>query len=449
MSAATIWRRGWFLALLISALVFAVVAWFAFEPGPLAFAKGHRVALSAYRAGDPTGVPPELATAGIITRGKYLADAAGCAACHTTAGGKRFAGGNAFASPFGTIFSPNITRDKRTGIGQWTDAQFLRAVHDGVRPNGERLYPAFPYTSFTYLTDADVLAIKAYIFSEPAVRNVAPRTVLRFPFSERRVMVVWTSLYNPAHRFKPNADRSEQWNRGAYIAEALAHCGECHTPRNFAEALDNRRKFSGAITEGWRAFNITSDRLGGIGSWNDATLAEYLTTGHADAHGTAAGPMAEAVDQGLSHLTSDDTRALVAYLRTIPAIASRRFSRPRTTAAPAFPKHDVARVTGLGRRTYQEACASCHGWSGKGVMTPLATLTGAEAVNDPTGVNVAKAVLVGVRRPRFGTQAFMPSFADAYSDTEIAAVVNYVNARFGAPSHVSSAIIASLRKKKD
>lgn len=437
-------QRGWVLAIAIG-IALALSCWLLFQPGPLDFVNGRRVTLSAYRTGNPTGVPAQLASAGVIDRGRYLADAAGCAACHTTADGKLFAGGNAFVSPFGTIYSPNITRDKETGIGSWTDSQFLRALHDGVRPDGGRLYPAFPYTSFTYLTDADALAIKAFIFSVPAAHNVVPRTALRFPFSERRLMAMWAFLYNPSRRFRPVADRSLQWNRGAYIAEGLAHCGECHTPRNLVEALDNRSKFAGAVTEGWRAFNITGDRVAGIGSWSDAALAQYLTTGHAAMHGTAAGPMAEAVDQGLSRLTNGDIQALITYLRTIPAIANRGLPPRRTRTASTFPKRDST-CMGLGRRVYQEACASCHGWSGRGELTPLATLTGAEAVNDRTGVNVASVVLFGVNRARLGTRAFMPSFSDAYSDAEIAALVNYVSTRFGRGSHMTSMIVASLRK---
>ena len=172
------------------------------------------------------------------------------------------------------IYAPNITRRSReTGIGNWTDADFLRAVHDGVRKDGQHLYPAFPYESYTQLADRDVLAIKAYLFSQPTAHAVTPANRLGFPFDQRWLMGLWSAVYNPDQRFQPHDDRSPAWNRGAYVAEALAHCGDCHTPRNLAQALDNRRKFGGTLTQGWRAYNITGDATSGLGGWSDAELA--------------------------------------------------------------------------------------------------------------------------------------------------------------------------------
>src|SRR6202043_1420413 len=257
--------------------------------------------------------------------------------CHTAPGGAAYAGGLAFPLPFGTLYSTNITPDKDTGIGSYSDQDFLDALRRGKRRDGAHLYPAMPFTSYTYITDADGLAIKAYLFSLPAVHATAPDDTLKFPYNQRWAMVFSSALFNANARFAPNTDRSAEWNRGAYIAEALAHCGECHTPRSLALALDNRKKFAGAVTAGWRAFNISSDKTTGIGAWRDQDLASYLATGHADGRGTASGPMGEAVDHRLSRLAPEDIRAVVAYLRTIPAIASPDL--PATLAAAASASH--------------------------------------------------------------------------------------------------------------
>ncbi len=172
-------------------------------------------------------------------------------------------------------------------------------MHRGIRRDGARLYPAMPYTSYTYMTDDDALAIKAYLFSLPAVHAAAPENTLKFPFNQRWAMMFWSAVFNPDTRFTPDTSKSPEWNRGAYLAEAMAHCGECHTPRNLAFALNNREKFAGAVTAGWRAFNISSDKATGVGGWRDDDLVSYLSIGHAPGHGTASGPMGEAVDHSL------------------------------------------------------------------------------------------------------------------------------------------------------
>ena len=221
-----------------------VFAWRTFSPGPLAFAGGSTVALADYHEANPTGVPADLAKADIVKRGEYLAKAADCMVCHTAPGDAEYAGGLAFPLPFGTLYSTNITADKNTGIGNYSDQDFLDAVQRGIRKDGARLYPAMPYTSYTFMTDADVLAIKAYLLSLPAVPRQNQRDTLQFPFNQRWSMIFWSLAFNPNTRFAPNTAKSAEWNRGAYIAEALAHCGDCHTPRNLAFALDNRRKFA-------------------------------------------------------------------------------------------------------------------------------------------------------------------------------------------------------------
>src|SRR5215470_4696383 len=288
-------RRAWLIAVAGIVLVAGVAGWLLLTPRALSFAGPGAMSLSAYRGPSPVGVPEELRSSDLVTRGRYLTEAADCEVCHTREGGQPFAGGLAFETPFGVLYSPNITADRETGIGAWSDADFLRAVHEGIARDGERLYPAFPYESYTLLADEDVLAIKAYLFSLPAAHTSPPANSLRFPFNQRWLMGIWSALYNPAQRFEPHENRSPEWNRGAYLVEALGHCGDCHTPRNLAQALDNRRKFAGAVVTGWRAYNITPEPISGIGSWSDDDLVGYLQSGHAVGHGSAGGPMGEEV----------------------------------------------------------------------------------------------------------------------------------------------------------
>jgi mono/diheme cytochrome c family protein len=431
----------------IVVVALAVGLWIIRGPGPLAFADGTKVTLADYHNGSPAGVPASLANADVVKRGEYLANAADCLVCHTTQGGKPYAGGLGFKLPFGTLYSTNITSDKETGIGNYSDQDFLNAVHRGVRRDGTRLYPAMPYTSYTYISDADALAIKAYLLSLPPVRATPPANTLSFPFNQRWAMMFWSALFNPDTRFAPDTSRSPEWNRGAYLAEALAHCGECHTPRNLAFALDNRRKFGGAITAGWRAFNISSDKSTGVGGWRDEDLVSYLSVGHATGHGSASGPMGEAVDHSFSRLAPEDIRAIVAYLRSVPPTTSADL--PASLAPPASASHkDGGTPDARGKMVFEGACVSCHGWTGESPVSTMATLTGAWAVNDPGATNVAQIVISGTKREIPDGALSMPAFGNAYSDDEIAAVANYVTARFGSKgSKLTGKDVAELRKQ--
>lgn len=428
----------------VALVVGAALAWYMFPPSAMAFAGGNPVELSAYKGPSPVGVPAELHDASLIERGKYLTQAADCQACHTTEGGVPYAGGRSFDTGFGILYSPNITADVETGIGSWSSADFKRAVHKGVAKDGSNLYPAFPYESYTAIADDDVEAIRAYLFSLAPIRVKQPANRMIFPANQRWLMAFWSFFYNPDKRFEPHTDRSEEWNRGAYLVEALAHCGDCHTPRNLGQALYNRSKFRGAVLEGWRAYNITQDRNSGIGAWSDQQIVAYLKTGHASDRGSAGGPMVEAVDISLSKLSVADTQAMVAYLRSIPAISTADLPAPKLESAS-----DVHGVMGgglepRGKKVFEGACVSCHGWSGQSLITPAATLIGARSVNDSTATNVAQAVLNGISRP--STSVSMPAFGRVYSDTEIAAVSNYVTARFGAlRSSLSASDVKKLR----
>jgi mono/diheme cytochrome c family protein len=444
-------RFGRILLILVAVLAVAalgVAGWFVTGARSLAFAGGPAVTLADWNGPPITGVPADFTSADPIARGQYLARAADCQSCHTAKGGQPFAGGLAFNLPFGSIYSPNITPDRETGIGGWTDAQFLGALHRGVDDQGQRLYPAMPYAAYALMTDADALAIKAYLFSLPPAHRANKANTLAFPFNQRPLMAVWGLLFNPDKRFAPHPDRSPQWNRGAYLSEAMAHCGDCHTPRSLAQALDNRQKYAGAVAAGWRAYNITGHRLSGVGTWTDAELTQYLSTGHAEGRGTAAGPMGEAVDLSLSHLTPSDISAMVAYLRTIPAISSADQPAPAVRPAPASHRLIVAEGSNpKGKRIFEGACASCHSWTGQGSLNDWATLTGDRAVNDPTATNVAQVVIWGSSPRGGGALTFMPAYGSAYSDDEIAAVANYVTARFGAkPSSVTPKQVGALRR---
>jgi mono/diheme cytochrome c family protein len=449
MSRAS-WRGTLVILVIIAVIALAALGRGIVFPGPLAFASGSAVTLADYHEADPTGVPADLKNADVVKRGEYLARAADCLVCHTEPGGAAFAGGLAIPLPFGTLYSTNITADKDAGIGNYSDQDFLNAVRRGIKPDGTRLYPAMPYTSYSYITDADALAIKAYLFSLPAVRKENRADTLAFPFNQRWSMIFWSFAFNEDRRFTPNSAQSAQWNRGAYLAEALAHCGECHTPRNLAFALDNRKKFAGALTAGWHAFNITSDKGSGVGAWSDDELFAYLASGHADGRGTAAGPMGEAVDQSFSRMSPDDIRALVAFVRSVPAVATSDSPAAIAPPAPASPKEPsqpgAETADARGKRVFEGACANCHDWTGVSAISPFATISGTRAVNDPTATNVAQIVISGTMRHTPDGVISMPAFGAAYSDAEIAAVTNYVTARFGsAASSVTEKDVAALR----
>ncbi len=439
-------RRVLIALVVIGLIGLGAVGWIVLGPGPLDFAGGGRVPLGDFKGSDPTGVPAGLRQAGLVERGEYLTRAADCEACHTVKGGEAFTGGLAFNLPLGTLYSPNITPDKQTGIGNWSDADFLNALHKGVAPDGMRLYPAFPYAAYTMISDADGLAIKAFLFSLPARHVTTPVNTLAFPFNQRWLMAFWSAFFNSDRRFEPTPSQSPQWNRGAYLAEALAHCGDCHTPRNLMQALDNRKKFSGAVAAGWKAYNITQDKQSGIGGWSDDALAGFLSTGHATGYGTASGPMGEAVDKSLMHLAPEDIKALVAYLRTIPAMADPDLPAPKT--APASPASNTVEADAHGKAIFAGACAGCHDWTGESPVLSYATFTGSRSINDPSARNVAQAIVWGVTRQSAGGSVDMPSFGHAYSDSEIAAVANYVTARFGAaPSAITAQQVAKLRQQ--
>lgn len=421
-------------------------------------------ASSAARAAGPSGGSDAAATGGagddfaddLVKRGEYLARAGDCMACHTADKSRPFAGGLPIGTPFGTLYTPNITPDPETGIGRWTDAEFLRAMQEGVGKQGEHLYPAFPYTEYTRVAERDLLAIRAYLNSLAPIRYTPPRNELSFPFNQRWLMFFWKLFNFHEGRFVPDPKQSPQWNRGAYLVEGLAHCEECHTPRNFMQGLESSDRFSGAVQAGWRAFNITPDKAGGIGNWSDEDIQHYLATGVAPGRANAAGPMADVVMDSTQYLTSDDLRSIGLYLRSLPPVSG---GQTRARDQWGQPADDVKRLRGAqvkgvdGAQLFVANCASCHNWTGQGIggTAPLAypSLIHNSAVGSPDADNLAMVILHGVNRQTKEAAVMMPGFGDELNDEQIAAVANYVTQHFGNPkATVTAQDIATLRKRQ-
>jgi len=404
--------------------------------GALALAAG--LAHGALAADAVASVAPN---ADQIKRGEYLAKAADCIACHTVDPAKPFAGGYPLATPFGTIYGPNITADKETGIGDWSDDQFVRALHEGIDDEGQHLYPAFPYASFTKLSRDDVLAIKAYLFSLPPIQQKTPENNLPFPFSQRWLMAGWNLFNFTRGEMKADSAKSPEWNRGNYLVNGLAHCQECHTPRNLTMGLDLKRSFGGAQLGGWTAFNISSDAVSGVGGWKDEELVQYLKTGVVAGKASAAGGMAEAIEHSLQYLSDDDLKAIVTYLRSVPAVSDAADKKPRY--AWGQPADDDAEIRGIaavsvssnasgGAELFSGNCASCHSASGSGVVGgyyPSLFNNSVVGARDPG--NLLMVILNGVQRRGAKEETFMPGFADHLNDGQIALLANYVVKQYG------------------
>ncbi len=367
-----------------------------------------------------------------VKRGEYLTLAGDCASCHTAPGGESFAGGMYMPTPFGEISVPNITPDRDTGIGAWSEDDFYRALHEGIGRHGEYLYPVFPFPWYTHVTREDAAAIRAYLFSLPPVNK--PRAPLRlsWPASIRESLAAWrTAFFRPAA--VPAPDRgSPQLNRGAYLVEGLGHCGECHNQHNVAGASRWSGTLEGGQIEGWYAPNLTSDKSEGIGAWSTQEIAKFLKTGQSPHAGVVLGPMQEVVERSLSHLDGSDLLAIAAYLKATP---------PRETYAnrsvPTF------RVAEGG--TYLSYCASCHGVSGQGVKGQIPALAGNGAINAGGPENAIRVVLGGL--PAGRGLAPMPAVGATMTDLQVAEAINYVRNSFGnaAPANAVPGLVAQLR----
>jgi mono/diheme cytochrome c family protein len=393
------------------------------------------------------------ASAELVKRGEYLARAGDCFGCHTADKSRPFAGGLPIATPFGTIYTPNITPDADTGIGRWSDADFLRALHEGIGKGGEHLYPAFPYPEYTKVTGQDVLAIRAYLNAVVPVHYTPPRNDLSFPFNQRWLMVFWNLFNFTEGRFVPDPKQSAQWNRGAYLAEGLAHCEECHTPRNFLQGLKTSNRFSGATQAGWHAFNITPDKTSGIGNWSDEALTGYLSTGVAQGRANAAGPMAAVVASSTQYLSDGDLRSIGVYLRALPPVAG---GEKRSRDQWGQPADEVTRLRGAaitgvnGAQLFVANCAACHDWTGQGVgaSAPGAypSLIHNSVVGASDAGNLAMVILHGVERTTKQADVLMPEFGSQLSDDQVAVISNYVTRQFGNPqSTITVGQVAKLR----
>lgn len=397
-----------------------------------------------------------LAASQIVSKGEYVALAADCAACHTSKGGAAFAGGYSIQSPMGVIWATNITPSKQFGIGNYTEAQFARAIRQGVTPDGHRLYPAMPYTSYAMMTDEDTAALYQYFMTQvKPVEVVSKQTRLPFPFNVRTAMAGWDAIYATGKPFSPDAGKSPEYNRGNYLVNGLAHCTACHTARTLFMAEDIGRPLGGGSVGAWFAPNISADKAGGIGGWRDEDLYAYLKTGHVMGKAQAAGPMAEAVENSLQYLTDVDLRAIVTYLKQAPAVTGTE-ARPRDTVGQIAMDEFALRGNAVknvdpGWKVYTGTCAACHGAQGEGTASypPLFhnTTTGAGRPD-----NLIATILYGVHRTVGGKAIAMPGFGPAasfnerLSDQQVADVSNYVLKNFGqAKPDATAESVAELR----
>lgn len=369
--------------------------------------------------------------AALVARGAELAAIGNCRSCHTRPGGMPYAGGLALSTPFGTIYSTNITPDADTGIGRWTSEEFLRAMHEGVDRGGRQLYPAFPYDHFARVADGDVAALYAFLMTRDPVAVKPPENRLRFPVGFRPAVAFWKALFFEPGVYRPDPQRSAVWNRGAYLVEGLAHCGACHTPRNALGAEDKRRDLGGGEQEQWHASALDETSPAPI-AWSEDALYEYLRSGREQRHGTAAGPMAP-VARNLAEAAPEDVRAIAVYVSMrMRGSATGTDVRAEAVLASARQRELAAasRATGGrddGATVFAGACASCHGAAPASVAQPVA-LGLTTSLNAPDPGNALHIVLEGLW-PEAGAQGpIMPGFAGELTDAQVAALVDYLRA---------------------
>jgi mono/diheme cytochrome c family protein len=385
-------------------------------------------------------VSKSLPNAAQVERGRYIVVAGDCVSCHTREGGQTLAGGLGMNTPFGTIYTPNLTSDRATGIGNWTPDQFYGAMHKGVDDQGAPLYPAFPYSYFTHISRADSDALLAYLQTTPAVNYTAPANRLIFPLNFRFMVNGWNLLFFKPNDFVADGSKSAQWNRGAYLVNGAGHCAQCHTPTNFLGANDAKKPFHGGALDNWVAPDLTANTRTGLGAWSSADIVEYLKTGR-NGHAQAGGPMAEVVSYSTSLMTDADLAAVAAYLKDLPA-----------SPAPNLPTPDAGAMK-RGEAVYSDACASCHLEKGVGQARYFPPLAGDAVVQQADPAGLAHLILAGVRTAPTTTRPSplsMPSFAWKLSDQEIADVSTYIRNSWGnhaAP--VSASQAAKMRKALD
>jgi nicotinate dehydrogenase subunit B len=395
-----------------------------------AAAIGIGAAVLPWRAIAPIARPDaSVYSAATIARGQQLAALGDCAVCHTTANGLLNAGGKPLPTPFGTIYSTNITPDVETGIGAWSYPAFERAMREGIHRDGRHLYPAFPYTHFARTTDADMQALYAYLMAQPAVRTETPQNALAFPFNVRPLMAGWNALFHKPALFQPDPAKSEAWNRGAYLVEGLGHCSACHSPRNALGAEKANGYLAGGFAEGWEAPALTSLSQAPI-PWSEDELYAYLRTGESRLHGVAAGPMAPVVKE-LTVLPDSDIRAMAVYLASFndaaidkpaqQALAARLETATGTRASAA---------SGVGARLYQGACAVCHEVGGAPLFGSRPSLALNSNLHSAVPDNLIQVILHGIAKPAATDLGYMPAFKDSLTDGQVAELATYLRRQF-------------------
>lgn len=361
-------------------------------------------------------------------RGAYLARAGNCMGCHTAQGGRPYAGGHVLDTSVGTFVTPNITPDEETGIGLWNEEDFWRALHDGKARNGGLLYPAFPYTDYTRVTREDSNAIFAYLQSLPGVKRRNAPDRINFPFNWRPLLYVWQLIYFTPGEYRPDAAKSDEWNRGAYLVQGLGHCNACHTTRNRLGVSQGDILGGGQIMgSNWYAPSLTSLQEASTTDWSIEDISELLTTGLSSRAATA-GPMADVVSQSLQYLTSDDARAMATYLKSLPE------SEPRSRGTAPPLTQEVDKQLQKGGQIYETYCKDCHGGLGQGASGVYPALAGNRGVTLASPINAIRSILNGgyaavtEAQPRpYG----MPPFAQILPDEEIALVLSYIRNAWG------------------
>ncbi len=376
-----------------------------------------------------------------IKHGAELAAIGNCNTCHTAPDGRAFAGGLGVQTPFGIIYSSNITPDEATGIGSWSEAAFRRALREGVDREGEQLYPAFPYDHFTLLSDDDISALYAFFMTRAPVRQTAPSNDLSFPFDVRLIVAGWKLLFLRQGPYQPDPSQSEAWNRGAYLVKGLAHCGACHTPRNALGAENRQNEFGGGDVEGWTAYALNEASPAPV-PWSVDALRAYLRNGWQSDHGVASGPMAAVIDN-LAVISDSDLAAMTMYMagvfgepsadrkRAADALVERvRLTNGASSGLKNPPPGPSAEPEITGGRIFESACATCHE-SGRpppygGIN--LALSTGPSSADARNVINV---VLWGLPPVQGERSPIMPGFANMLSDQQLADLLGYVRSHFG------------------
>jgi mono/diheme cytochrome c family protein len=357
-----------------------------------------------------------------ISRGRYLATLGDCAACHTVPGGPPYAGGRALETPFGTLLAPNLTPDRETGIGAWSDDEFIAAVREGQGRNGH-LYPAMPYPYYTKMSRDDVLAIRDYLATLEPVTNKVVANQLPFPFSMRFTLSMWNGINFTSGRFQPVQGKSEEWNRGAYLVEGAGHCGACHTSKNFLGGDHTGSALEGGVLQGWFAPNITGDPHVGVGGWSADDIVAYLLTGH-NRMSAATGPMAEVVTDQTSQMSPQDLQAIAVYLKDT-GDQSNPAPTPIAASDPVMQK---------GQAVYIDQCTACHGAAGDGIPSLIPSLKGNPSIQSADATSLRRIVMEGARSVATDpapTGAAMPSFGWKLSREQIAAVLTYIRNSWG------------------